>query len=445
MRNRQLHAALAAFAEEAASQLAFDTASGAEVPFEVVELTGGRRESPLYCYRPLTASFIDERRSILARLASHLPAVHALAACGGLDAYLVARGDARVSAEPRARAEEALRHFLTRVFEDAGDFELSRERLARAYEELESMVMEGRALTEVVAPVLGLALVSDEVALGDGLTLVRADTCEDAPADAVRERADGRAVVLARLTWEAAPGDEAPLRHAQVRLRRLLTALRLYDAAGIVLARTAWTRTGAGAWQPFALAGGAAPRGTCVIPAQQEDELRAFLSLVGRRTPRSGELAWALHRFELANARAIHGAAARPDGRPAALGEPVGASSALMHHAAHSRRRLPAPRAGPVRAGALARGAPACRGRSRTVADGAGRRSGGAAGDRPRPAAGVAGRPDRRGGRDGARAGGLPRRAARLALTLAPRASLPQQGLRPCRRPGLRPCRTRAT
>jgi hypothetical protein len=303
MRNRQLHAALAAFAEEAASQLAFDTASGAEVPFEVVELTGGRRESPLYCYRPLTASFIDERRSILARLASHLPAVHALAACGGLDAYLVARGEARVSAEPRERAEEALRHFLTRVFEDAGDFELSRERLARAYEELEALVMDGRALTEVVAPVLGLALVSDEVALGDGLTLVRADACEDAPADAVRERADGHAVVLARLTWEAAPGDEAPLRHAQVRLRRLLTALRLYDAAGIVLARTAWTRTGAGAWQPFALAGGAAPRGTCVIPAQQEDELRAFLSLVGRRTPRSGELAWALHRFELATDR----------------------------------------------------------------------------------------------------------------------------------------------
>jgi hypothetical protein len=303
MRNRQLHAALAAFAEEAAFQLASDTAEGAEVPFEVVELGGSRRDSPLYCYRPLTASFIEQRLSILGRLQTFLPAVHALAVCGGLDAYLVARGESQFAAQPRARAEAALRHFLTRVFEDAGDFALSQERLARAYEELEGLVMEGRALTEVVAPVLGLALMSEEIVLGDGLSLVRAEACDDAPADARREREDGHQVVLARLTWEAAPGDEAPLRHAQVRLRRLLTALRLYDAAGIVLARTAWTRTGGGAWQPFAIGAGAPPRGVCVVPDQQEDELRAFLSLITRRTPRSGELAWALGRFELANDR----------------------------------------------------------------------------------------------------------------------------------------------
>ncbi|HWI73491.1 MAG TPA: hypothetical protein VNT55_16155 [Baekduia sp.] len=304
MRNRQLHAALAAFAEEAAFQLAADTAEGAEVPFEVVELAGGRREAPLYCYRPLTASFIDERLSILGRLTSYLPALHALAACGGLDAYLVSRGEARVPAQPRARAEEALRHFLTRTFEETTDFELSPDRLARAYEELESLVMEGRALTEVVAPILGLALMSEEILLGDGLSLVRADRFDDLPLELRRAREeDGPQIVLARLTWEAAPGDEAPLRHAQVRLRRLLTALRLYDAAGIVLARTAWTRTGGNPWQPFAIAGGAQARGVCVIPAQQEDELRAFLSLIARRTPRSGELAWALGRFELANDR----------------------------------------------------------------------------------------------------------------------------------------------
>ena len=303
MRNRQLHTALAAFAEEAAFHLASDTADGAEVPFEVVELVGTRPEPPLYFYRPLTGSFIDERLSILARLPSFLPAVHGLAACGGLDAYLVARGEASVPQQPRARAEDALRHFLTRCFEDCTDFELAPDRLARAYEELEGMVMEGRALTEVVAPIMGLALVSEEILLGDGLSLVRADACEGAPSDAVRDREDGHQVVLARLTWEAAPGDEAPLRHAQVRLRRLLTALRLYDAAGIVLARTAWTRTGGGGWQPFAIGAGAAPRGVCVIPAAQEDELRAFLSLITRRTPRNGELAWALGRFEVATDR----------------------------------------------------------------------------------------------------------------------------------------------
>ena len=300
MRNRQLHAALAAFAEEAAFHLASVTADGAEVPFEVVELGGSRREAPLYCSRPLTASFIDEQASILARLPSFLPAVHALAACGGLDGYLVARGEVRIPQQPRARAEDALRHFLTRAFEDSTDFELAPERLGRAYEELESLVMEGRALSEVVAPIMGLALMSDQIALGEGLSLVRAGACEDAPADAVREREDGHQVVLARLEWEAAPGDEAPLRHAQVRLHRLLTALRLYDAAGIVLARTAWVRTGGGQWQPFAIGAGATPRGVCVVPVQQEDELRAFLSLISRRTPRSGELAWALGRFAMA-------------------------------------------------------------------------------------------------------------------------------------------------
>ena len=35
----------------------------------------------------------------------------------------------------------------------------------------------------------------------------------------------------------------------------------------------------------------------------QEDELRAFLSLVARRTPASGPIAWALRRFELASER----------------------------------------------------------------------------------------------------------------------------------------------
>lgn len=301
MRNRQLHAALAAFAEEAAWQLAADTAEGAEVPFEVVELGGGgRRDSPLYCYRPLTADFIDARRSLLGRLDTYLPAVHALAACTGLDAYLVACGDTKVPPDARSRAEEALRHFLARLFADSTDFVLVPERLAVAYAELEEAVMDGRALTEVVVPVLGLALASDELALGGGLELVRGESFADAPPDAVRPTPDGRVAVLARLCWEAAPGDEAPLRHAQVRLRRLLTALRLYDTAGMALGRTAWARTGSARWQPFALGAGTPARGVCVVPQQQEDELRAFLSLVTRRTPRSGEVAWALRRFELA-------------------------------------------------------------------------------------------------------------------------------------------------
>ena len=112
----------------------------------------------------------------------------------------------------------------------------------------------------------------------------------DAPVDAD---------VFAVLSWEAAPGDAAPIEHARVRLRRLLTALRLYDTGVPALGAAAWAKTAGGPWQMVVLGSTGAPHGLLSVPAAQEDELRAFCSLIGRRTPRSGELAWALRRFEL--------------------------------------------------------------------------------------------------------------------------------------------------
>src|SRR4051795_6560709 len=172
MRNRQLHAALSTFAEEAAWQLQSDTSEGADIPFEVV--ASGRRDSPLYCYRPLTADFITQRVSLLGRLPTYLPALGALAECGGLEAYLESRGEPAPRAG-RERAEPARRAFLGRVLEDSSDFVLSSERLQRALRELEAALYNGRAETVVIAPLLGLELASAEVALGDGLALVRGD------------------------------------------------------------------------------------------------------------------------------------------------------------------------------------------------------------------------------------------------------------------------------
>lgn len=305
MRNRQLHGAVAAFAEEAAWQLAAETADGAEIEFEIVR--GGRRDSPLYCYRPLTADFIEQRVGLLARLESFLPAVHALSGVSGLDRYLDARGERGYPVEARSRAEFALRVFLSRVFEESTDFALSDERLDRAYGELETALYEGRTDTVVIAPLLGLEVASDAVALGDGLTLVRGDAFpEDAPADALWAPGADRAHLLAVLRWEAAAGDASPVGHGRVRLRRLLTALRLYDTTPVPYGPLAWTRTGGSQWQPFALGAlGRRSARTLVIGPQQEDELRAFCSLVGRRTPRAGELAWALRRYEMACERAI--------------------------------------------------------------------------------------------------------------------------------------------
>ncbi|HEV2769011.1 MAG TPA: hypothetical protein VGV40_02345, partial [Solirubrobacteraceae bacterium] len=67
MRERVLHDALASFASEAAARLAADVAAGEELGFEVVE-HGHRSATPLYCYRPLTGGFIDERVALLAHL-----------------------------------------------------------------------------------------------------------------------------------------------------------------------------------------------------------------------------------------------------------------------------------------------------------------------------------------------------------------------------------------
>jgi hypothetical protein len=273
---------------DAAERLAADAADGAEVPFEVVEQRHARRAS-LYCYRPLTGAFIDQRLSILGALETYVPAVHALGATTGISAFLESRGEA-IPRDPRERAEDALRLFLARVFDESTDFVLSDPRFEAAYTELESVVCDGRAESVVVTPLLGVDLGSDELDMGDGLVLVRGDALPDAPIDAD---------VFAVLSWEAAPGDAAPIEHARVRLRRLLTALRLYDAGVPALGSAAWAKTAGGPWQMVVFGSTGAPHGLLSVPAAQEDELRAFCSLIGRRTPRSGELAWALRRFEL--------------------------------------------------------------------------------------------------------------------------------------------------
>jgi hypothetical protein len=298
MRNRQLHAALSAFAEEAAWQLQSDTSEGADIPFEIV--AAGRRDSPLYCYRPLTGNFISERVSLLGRLPTYLPALGVLLDCGGLEAYLESRGE-RAPRDPRERGESALRTFLGRVFEDSTDFILEDSRLKRALHEIEAAIYDSRAETVVIAPLLGLEIASAELALANGLSLVHGDAFgEDAPSEAVWAPGADRPHLLAVLRWEAAPGDAAPVAHARVRLRRLLTALRLFEAGSFAYGPLAWTRTGGGTWQPFALGTiGHRTDASLVVPAEQEDELRAFCSLVSRRTPRSGEIAWALRRFEM--------------------------------------------------------------------------------------------------------------------------------------------------
>ena len=300
MRHPSLHAALRAFADEASAALAAEVAAGAEVPFELA--TEGRtRRTPLYCYRPLTGAFIRERLGQLAGLATYAPAARALEPLEGLDVYLRTQGEAGPTPRgARDRADVVLRVFLDRVFADSSDFALSAERFERCYGELENVVdaRETSGATLVVG-LPGLRLASPEVPLAHGVVLHRADALPDAPPEAAWLGASGEeANALAVLTLADALEAEA----APARLRRLVRALRLYDAGAVGLAPVGWARLGGGAWQIIDLGGGSPTRTgePLSVAPEQEDELRAFVALAARRMPRGGELAWALRRFDLA-------------------------------------------------------------------------------------------------------------------------------------------------
>jgi hypothetical protein len=285
--------------DEAAEQLAAEVASGAEIPFELME--EGRASSPLYCYRPLVGEFVAGRSGLLGRLPSHGPAVAQLAALPGIDAYLESRGERPPRGDERLRAEAVLNAFLAALWQDATDFVFDPMRFSAAYADLEAAVYDGCSLTLVVAPVEGLVIESDEVPLGDGIGLARATALEDVPLEL---RGDPFATV-AVVALETQAGEPAGLEAAARKLRRLQTALRLWDDAEPAIGPLAWARTDGNPWLPVPLSGGLRRMtGDCLLAADEEDPLRAFCGLVSRRTPRAGELAWALRRFELGCERA---------------------------------------------------------------------------------------------------------------------------------------------
>jgi hypothetical protein len=300
VRDRALHATLEAFAADAAGQLAAETAGGAEIPFELVGTDGRRGRVPLYCYRSLTEQFIDERLGLLAALPTYAPAARALAGHERVAAYMSQRGEPWLAPEPRDRADAALRSFLGAIFAERTQFGFDPARFESAYDELEWALYHGETVTLVVAPLLGLALDhgTRELQLGDGLSLIAAEAVDDAPADAVWSDS-GESHVLAMLTVSQEPSRRPPVSLARARFRRLLTALRLFERGGYALGPLAWTRTDTGPWRPVPLGGSGRPGLLTMIGSGHEDELRAFCNLIARRAPSSGELAWALARFEM--------------------------------------------------------------------------------------------------------------------------------------------------
>ena len=235
------------------------------------------------------------------------------------------------------------------MWADAPSVEFDADRFERAFAELEASAYAERSLTVVAVAIEGLLLESDEVALADGLVLVRAATLAERPDDL--DVGEDDAVALVRL--ECAAGDPVPLEDAGRRLRRLQTALRLWDDAEPGLDATAHARIDGGPWFAVGLGTGARrSRDVCELFEEDEDQLRAFCSLVTRRTPRGGELAWALRRFELGCERAAATdaltdwllalrALLEPEGpQSGRLGERLAAICALPEHRGALARRV---------------------------------------------------------------------------------------------------------
>ena len=269
MRNGTLHSALEAFTLDVSAALKAETAQGAEVPFEVVEEAGG--PTPLYCYRARTGEFISERLGLLTALPTYAAAARALEAIETAGAYLRQRGLRHIPAASRERAQVALELFLAAVFADRSRFEFDRDRFASAFLELERALYQGRCVTTAIAPLLGVALdrATRKVELGDGLALVRGETFERAPFEAVW--GDGEAAVLAVFTLVQDRRAPAPIALARSQLRRVMTALRLFEPGGYALGATAWMKVDTGGWRPFALPFTGDPGPRTVIAAQHEE------------------------------------------------------------------------------------------------------------------------------------------------------------------------------
>lgn len=301
MRNGTLHAALEAFTLDVAGALEAERATGAEVPFEVVEEPAG--PTPLYCYRALIADFINERLGLLSALPTYGSAVRGLEAIETVAAYLRHRGVTRVPTAPRERAELALELFEAAVFAERSQFEFSRGRFEAAFAELERVVYQGRCVTTALAPLLGVALdpAATKVALGDGLALVRGEAFDDAPFEALW--GEGEASVLVVFTVVQDRRAPPPVELARAQFRRVVTALRLFEPGSYALGPTGWMRADTGRWRPLSLPFSGHPGSEALIAAHHEDELRGFFNLIVRRAPAGGPLAWALARFEMAAER----------------------------------------------------------------------------------------------------------------------------------------------
>jgi hypothetical protein len=191
VRSLQLQTALSDFAEQAAARLHVDVLAGQEVPFELASRSARvRGASPLYCYRPLTGTFIAERFPELRRLDGYAAAAALLEDFDGLDRYLISTGEEPVGRGAHGGADAALLALLKDMFDEQTDFDRSKiaqhpERLDRALERLDGSAFAAAGEVTLVATLHGLTIASPELALTRGLLIAQPGALQGAPEQAL--------------------------------------------------------------------------------------------------------------------------------------------------------------------------------------------------------------------------------------------------------------------
>lgn len=313
MRSKPLEEALIDFLEEAARYLQTDVEGGAEVPLELERRGSGSHHAALYCCRPLTSEYIGERWRALAGLTSYARATAALELMPGLELYVGDGGrGGRWEAARRGRrglAQVALWMLLEEVFAEQTDFILHRERVARALSALESRTGGSGGGCTAVGTLHGMTIAVAEIALAGGIAIARAGAGAEAPEELLAPGPEVEAAPLLVIYRGAEQERASAEERARSAFQGLLGALRLYGDGRVALGDIGYLRIAQGRWRPFATPGAGRPHGMLVIRDGQEDELRAFCSLIARRRPAEGAIAWALGRYELGCGRAAEGEA----------------------------------------------------------------------------------------------------------------------------------------
>lgn len=296
MRDLVVREALENLAADAAFSLGRLVSEGHEVPFEVEEQPG--EGAALYHYTPLIDRFLREHAQVLRGLDNYGVARAAVEAAGFAEDYLRYVGGV-VPSDPEARAGEAIFVYLCRLWRDCPTFELDDERVEVALQELERSY-DGRADTvEVVAPMLGLTMPLERLALGE-VVLVDAGSV-DVPPEVTR--ADGLGIgdwsmPVLGIVRVAVHGESAPALIGIERLRGAITALRLLREGSVGIGSHAWTRAGDGQWRRVTTGCGPVRPGGYVLGEEECEELGLFVDSLRARPIRAGELSFAIRRFE---------------------------------------------------------------------------------------------------------------------------------------------------